>query len=259
MLDNITHRVLNDLGASCIARFNSLLDELDITSVKFKSINDAVTVMDLELQRAIFGFIEKIDPGSSVISEEKLPTTRVPDCCWIVDPLDGTSNFIQGVNLYGCSIAKVDGAKVLAAVVCDFTTKKTYTALSSRGAYINGQPLVKRRSKIRLLGASTGFLKTTYGIPGGCNIRVLGCQSLQLCMVAEGILDATTNYEAKSWDDAAGSLVVQEAGGVYVNAYRDIPWASLAADDMQLSSLAISESHGELYDHYLRALKTVEE
>ena len=218
--------------------------------IKFKSENDAVSSVDLSLEQMIINFISRYDPKSPVISEENLTHYDKAETVWLIDPLDGTSNFIQNLKPTCISIAKVKKNKVLEAIVIDLSNSDIYLALKGLGAYLNGNRISPKPALIKLIGLSTGYFNNNYKIPLGWNARIFGSQALHLCYVSKGSLSVSISIEAKAWDDAAGSLIISESGGHYENQYPDIDWQTLALNNMSLCSRAImaKESYDEIKD-----------
>jgi myo-inositol-1(or 4)-monophosphatase len=218
---------------------------LNFASISFKSHNDAVTNVDILFQDKIIELINDLDPNVKCLSEEAEFWEGELQDCWIIDPLDGTSNFIQGLRPSAISIAKVSGKDVLAALVIDLSNLDVYSAVKAKGARLNFRKIEVLNSNIQLIGMSTGYLRAGGLIPSNWNVRVIGSQALQLCFVAMGTLSSTISNEAKAWDDAAGSLIVEESGGLYMHEYMDQSWCMLATSMQSLRSRAITSALDE--------------
>ena len=235
----ISHQGLADVGSSlfkAVSMFRGVG-----APITYKAENDAVTDFDIFLQQKVFDKLSVLDPGVPVLSEEKVYPCEV-ESVWIIDPLDGTSNYIQGLSPSAIVAAKVCGTDVLAALIVDISSGDIYTAINGRGAEFNGKSLICEKASIKLVGASSGYLKRGSRIPENWNVRILGSQALHLCMVARGVFSACVNYEAKAWDDVAGCLIVSESGGSYRNQYPDETWIKLAVDGLSLASFAANTS-----------------
>jgi myo-inositol-1(or 4)-monophosphatase len=203
---------------------------IGIDSATLKGRGDFVSKADLEAQDAALGVIRETFPGHGVMAEEESPTARAgqaPDTpLWIVDPLDGTANFLHGHPMYAASVAlSIDGRAVAGAVSCS-TTGERWWAARGEGAYKNGSRI--RVSSIPGLEGSlvgTGFpFKVQHLIPAyvdqlarvlraGAGVRRGGSASLDLCYLAEGRLDGFWELFLSPWDFAAGIVIVEEAGG----------------------------------------------
>ena len=199
---------------------------------------DLVTAADIAAEQAFREMVAARFPDHQVIGEEQRdPPPRRDDarCRWIIDPLDGTTNFAHGLALFCVSIAlEVDGTLEI-GVVYDPIGEELFTAERGRGATVNGQPL--RVSTTGTIGDGllcTGFPYTIrdgqarqvaiFGafLGRARAVRRLGSAALDLCYVAAGRFDAFWEEQLHPWDIAAGALIVAEAGG-RVTAYDDGP------------------------------------
>ena len=210
-----------------IARATENLDRLEIES---KSANDYVTEVDRAAEKEIIYHLSKAYPDHAFLGEEG-GSSGNPDSeyRWLIDPLDGTTNFIHGIPHFAVSIACEYRGKLEHAVVLDPIRREEFTASRGRGAQLNGRRI--RVSKLAglegaLLGtgipfkerqtehleAYTGTLKTFAAQSAG--IRRAGSAALDLAYVAAGRLDAFWEIGLAPWDIAAGALLVREAGGL---------------------------------------------
>lgn len=242
MSNKINHQALDSLATDLKNNLMELLIKDDL-EISYKSSNDAVTSVDLAIEKALFQSLALLDPGVKVISEEKRSSVLGSQPCWIIDPLDGTSNFIQGLYPSSISMAKVLGTEILAALTLNFLNGDTYTAILGAGARLNGRPIEAGGLQINLMGSSTGYIRRQGYVPEGWNLRILGSQAIQLCHVATGVLGANTSQESRAWDDAAGALIIRESGGLYRNKYPDETWADLAQSDVELASQAVGKMY----------------
>lgn len=191
-----------------------------------KGAQDYVTDIDLAVDRFLSGALPAI-ADVPVLSEERAIAagTRL-DAYWIVDPLDGTGNFIAGLPLYGVSVALVDRDGPRLAAVASGADGALWTARRGAGAARNGMRLDLGRRPSELIVLSTGLLDqiaaagpdvfTAFRRLG--KIRNLGAQALHLCGAAAGQFAAVLSREARFWDEAAGGLILREAGGVWRSA-----------------------------------------
>ena len=191
--------------------------------IEAKAADDFVTDLDRRLEAEIFEDLGRHFPGVPMLGEESLvPGQRLPEDCFLVDPLDGTSNWIAGISFCGISIARVTNGRTICSAVADATTGTVYAAARGGGAFKNGARLMTKSNPDKLFGLSTGALEAMWAEPSALEtmrrfgkFRNLGAQSLQLCLVAEGALVFSASIEARLWDDAAGRLIVTEAGARY--------------------------------------------
>jgi len=200
---------------------------------------DLVTSTDLALQARLTAALEALLPGSVAIGEEGYAEPTAPSGVpvWIIDPLDGTVNFVAGLPAYAISVALlVDGRPVLAAVH-DIPHVCTYSALEGGGAYLDNTRLVPRPTKARLAILSSGLLSDLAARDPGAlvallrqyKLRNLGSQALHLCHAAAGRVALVASREARGWDDLAGALIAREAGLTF-GSYRPDP-ARLPGDE----------------------------
>ena len=196
------------------------------TDIFFKGDSNPVTNVDHRSERAILSVLARHCPDDPVVREES--GGELPDGgrVWLVDPIDGTSNFIRGFPWVGVSVALwVDDAPAV-GVVIDVTTGDEYTAMAGRGARRNRSPInVSLTQDLRESLIVTGFpydrrerteiCKTRFRqvLAAAQGIRRLGAASLDLCMVASGKLDGYWEEDLSPWDMGAGVLMVAEAGG----------------------------------------------
>ncbi|TRZ68504.1 MAG: inositol monophosphatase [Comamonadaceae bacterium] len=207
---------------------------LDIESVRIsqKKVNDFVTEVDHAAEQAIIETLLTAYPGHGIWAEESGKEFGAKDSefVWIIDPLDGTTNFIHGLPVYCVSIALAVRGKVEQAVIYDPTRNDLFTATKGRGAFLNDRRLrVSKRTELKGCLISTGFpfrenddfaqylnmmgevMQKTAGL------RRPGSAALDLAYVAAGFTDGFFEFGLQPWDVAAGSLLVTEAGGLIGN------------------------------------------
>ena len=207
---------------------------LDIESVRVsqKKANDFVTEVDHAAEAAIIETLLTAYPGHGIWAEEtgREHGAKDSEFVWIIDPLDGTTNFIHGCPVYCVSIALAAKGKVEQAVVYDPTRNDLFTATKGRGAYLNDRRLrVSKRTELKQALVSTGF---PYRVDDNINhyltlmgevmqrsagLRRPGAAALDLAYVAAGYTDGFFELGLQPWDVAAGSLLVTEAGGLIGN------------------------------------------
>jgi myo-inositol-1(or 4)-monophosphatase len=207
---------------------------LDIESVRVsqKKANDFVTEVDHAAEQAIIETLLTAYPGHGILAEESGSEHGAKDSeyVWIIDPLDGTTNFIHGLPVYCVSIALAVKGKVEQAVVYDPTRNDLFTATKGRGAYLNDRRLrVSKRLSLKESLISTGFpfrdgddiqkYLAMMGeiMPRTAGLRRPGAAALDLAYVAAGYTEGFFETGLQPWDVAAGSLLVTEAGGLVGN------------------------------------------
>lgn len=207
---------------------------LDVESVRIsqKQINDFVTEVDHASEKIIIETLLTAYPGHGILAEEsgKEYGAKDSEFVWIIDPLDGTTNFIHGFPVYCISIALAVKGKVEQAVVYDPTRNDLFTATKGRGAYLNERRIrVSKRTQLKDCLISTGFpfrpgdnFKSYLNMMADvmqrtAGLRRPGAAALDLAYVAAGFIDGFFETGLSIWDVAAGSLLVTEAGGLVGN------------------------------------------
>jgi len=206
------------------------LERVDIVSFEEKGRNDFVTDVDKAAEKEIIYNLRKAYPDHTIVGEETGRSEgKDSDYEWIIDPLDGTTNFIHGIPHFAVSIACLYKGQVQHAVVLNPITREEFTASRGHGAALNGRRI--RVSQRRGLGGAligtgipfngysyenmTPYLTALNEIAGQtAGIRRPGAASLDLAYVASGRFDGFWEMNLKPWDIAAGLLLVTEAGGL---------------------------------------------
>ncbi len=206
--------------------------DLEAVRISQKQVNDYVTEVDHASEQAIIETLLTAYPGHGIMAEESGSEQGAKDSefVWIIDPLDGTTNFIHGFPFYCVSIALAVKGKIEQAVVYDPTRNDLYTATKGRGAFVNDRRLrVSKRTDLRQCLLATGFpfregdnFKQHLAIlgdimPRTAGLRRPGAAALDLAHVAAGLTDGFFETGLQPWDVAAGSLLVTEAGGLVGN------------------------------------------
>jgi myo-inositol-1(or 4)-monophosphatase len=206
--------------------------DLDRVTVSVKSPNDFVTEVDAAAERVIIDTLLQAYPGHGILAEEsgREHGAKHSDYLWIIDPLDGTTNFIHGLPQYAVSIALSFRGKIEQAVVYDPNRNDLFFATKGRGAFLNDKRLrVSRRLRLQEALIGTGFpfrkgdnfrryLQIFETVMQSCaGMRRPGAAALDLCYVAAGWYDGFFETGLSAWDVAAGSLIITEAGGLVGN------------------------------------------
>lgn len=216
--------------------------------------HDLVTAMDVESERLIVNELRSRTPGCSFIGEESGRETGTSGVTWVIDPLDGTVNYAHGIPLYCVSIAAVIDDRVVAGVIVAPSLGETWCAARGEGAFCNDEQVyVSATSELADSILVTGFPYNVSNNPGSCHeqfvsmlkrglpIRRLGSAALDLAWTAAGRFDGFWEIALKPWDVAAGSLLVEEAGG-RITHYNNLPF-SLALESVIATN---SRIHDEL-------------
>ncbi|MBS0211426.1 MAG: inositol monophosphatase [Planctomycetes bacterium] len=203
-----------------------LLDWAGRFSVSEKGPADLVTEADVAAQTSIQATLLGAFPGHGFLGEENLSiASRDNDLTWIVDPLDGTTNYVHSIPHYAVSIALAQGNQPIVGVVFDPVAKECFAAMRGRGATLNGKPM--KTSGVTTLDRAVTAVSSPPGINAESqelkdflkiillsqSMRRSGSSALNLSYIAAGRYDAYWSLSAKPWDVAAGFLLVAEAGG----------------------------------------------
>ncbi|NOY55129.1 MAG: inositol monophosphatase [Actinobacteria bacterium] len=216
-------------GASAIRRLFGHL-----TSVDYKGKVNPVTAADRESEERIRTLVSRERPGDAFLGEEEGGDLENTERMWIVDPLDGTVNFVHGVPHVAVSVALYEGGRPLVGVVLDVFRQEVFHAMAGGGAWLNDRRLTVSPTKtLDKAIVATGFpydrreRADEYARTLGAvlariqGLRRMGTASLDLTWLAAGRYDAFWELDLAPWDVAAGLLLVREAGGVVTNRTGD--------------------------------------
>lgn len=194
--------------------------------IETKGLHDFVTYVDKQSELRITSALSKLLPGAGFIAEEKTLGSKGERYRWVVDPLDGTTNFIHHIPLYSVSIALMDGEEVILGVVYEANLDECFYSWKGSPAFLNGKEIkVSERVVISDSLLATGFpyynysdlekymRLFTYFLKNSHGLRRLGSAAVDLAYVACGRFEGFFEYGLNPWDVAAGSFIVQQAGG----------------------------------------------
>jgi myo-inositol-1(or 4)-monophosphatase len=203
----------------------------DEAKIENKGLHDLVSYVDKASEKMIIEELQKLLPESGFIAEEGTSNKRGERFNWVIDPLDGTTNYIHGIPVYSVSIGLLDGEELVVGVVYEVGHDECFYAWKNGGAYLNGQPIkVSDRAEIQNSLLATGFpynnfdkmesyMETLHwAMKNARGVRRLGSAAADLAYVACGRFDAFWENDLKAWDVAAGSVIVKEAGGIVTDA-----------------------------------------
>jgi myo-inositol-1(or 4)-monophosphatase len=206
--------------------------DLDLLKINVKSPNDFVTEVDHAAEQAVIETLLTAYPGHGILAEEsgREHGAKHSEYLWIIDPLDGTTNFIHGFPVYAVSIALAHRGTIQQAVVYDPSRNDMFYASKGRGAFLNDRRLrVSKRTRMNEALIGTGFpfrkgdnfkryVKMFEEVMQHCaGLRRPGAAALDLCYVAAGWYDGFFETGLNPWDVAAGALMITEAGGLIGN------------------------------------------
>lgn len=198
----------------------------DSSRTESKGLHDFFSYVDKESEQMLVEKLSAILPEAGFLAEEGTSTQKGRKYCWVIDPLDGTTNFVHGVHPYSISVALQEDGESVAGVVYEVGGSELFSSWKNGGAWLNGQPVhVSSAAHLsdsliatglpysdfsrldRYMNSLTHFCKTTHGI------RRFGSAAIDLSYVACGRFEVFYEYGLKPWDFAAGMLMVREAGG----------------------------------------------
>lgn len=221
-------------------RFNTLKD------VRFKSEGNPVTDVDIEVEQAMISVLRRAFPTFGILSEESPPIKSDSPYTWVIDPLDGTRNYVGGIPHFCTTIALAKNGTVLFGITYDPIRKEKFSSQKGSGAFVNQFPLSvskKQDLKSSILGLDIGYYPkhakaATQLVSAFQNqtqaIRILGSAALGLAYAASGRLDIYCHFSLEPWDLAAGILFIEEAGGMATD-IQLVP-ANLASKSVIVSS-----------------------
>jgi myo-inositol-1(or 4)-monophosphatase len=226
--------------------------------VEVKGEHNFVSYVDKTAEKILVQELTKMLPEAGFIAEENQSLQRADRFNWIVDPLDGTTNFIHGVPLYSISVALTDGDEIILGVVYEINLEEAFYAWKNGPAFLNGKEIkVSGSPDLDSSLVATGFpyydyslleaylelfkelMKTSHGV------RRLGSAAVDLAYVAAGRYDIFYEYGLNPWDVAAGALIVKQAGGRVTD---------FKGEDDYLFGKKIVASNGKTHDEFLKKL-----
>ena len=197
------------------------------SEISYKGTVDLVTNFDTQAQRMIFDHLSSCFPDHDYLAEEGLSQNKGAEFRWIIDPLDGTTNYAHHFPVFTVSIALERKGEVVLGLIYDPMREEMFSAVKGKGSFLNGEgirvsavddlnksllatgfPYDIRASKVNNITHFNNFLTRVQGI------RRCGSAAMDLCYVASGRFDGFWELKLSPWDMAAGALIVQEAGGL---------------------------------------------
>ena len=202
------------------------LGKVKTHDVEAKALNSLVSYVDTTAEKRLVEGLSALLPGSKFLTEEKTVAQEEGRFRWIIDPLDGTTNFLHQLPFFSVSVALQEEGQTVIGIVYEVNQKECFYAWKGGGAFLNGTPIkVSDTNSIQEALVATGFPYYDYSYMGAYfqvleylmlntrGIRRLGSAALDLAYVACGRFDGYFEYSINSWDVAGGAFLVQEAGG----------------------------------------------
>lgn len=229
-------------------------------SIEFKTNeSNLVTEIDQKSEQLIKSFITKEFPNHGILAEESGSMDGDSEYLWIIDPLDGTTNFAHGLPIFSVSIGVQKNGETVCGVVYDVMRECLYSAELGNGSYCNNQKIyVNNNNNIKRSVLVTGFPYDISENPefaierfaaflrNSRAVRRLGSAVIDLCYVASGVFDGYWEVSLQPWDMCAGKLIVEEAGGIVTN---------FKNEKLDIFSKQILASNGNIHKEMLEILK----
>jgi myo-inositol-1(or 4)-monophosphatase len=222
-------KLTNDVCTLCRKSGKYILDEVTkirLSDIEIKSPNNFVTYVDKTSEQMLVEGLSKLLPGSGFIAEEN-PAFQKEEFTWIIDPLDGTTNFIHGVSPFSVSVGLSEGNTIILGVILEVNLNECFYTWKESPSFLNGNKIRVSNTLAIADGLfATGFPYYDYGrleayidvfrylMQNSRGIRRLGSAAADLAYVACGRFDGFYEYGLSSWDVAAGSILVKNAGGM---------------------------------------------
>ncbi len=200
--------------------------QVQLSDIDVKSRNSLVSYVDTQAERQLVDQLQSLLPQAAFLTEEGTVETQPAPYQWIIDPLDGTTNFLHQLPFFAISIALQHNRETVLGVVYEVMRKECFYTWKGGGAWLNGTPImVNNNAQLQDAMIATGFPYFDYShleeylgvfqyfMKNTRGIRRFGAAALDLAFVACGRFDAFYEYSLNPWDVAAGALLVQEAGG----------------------------------------------
>jgi myo-inositol-1(or 4)-monophosphatase len=227
----------------------------DINRAESKGLNDLVSYVDKGSEKLLVERLSMILPEAGFLAEEGTSAKEGVKYCWVIDPLDGTTNFVHGVHPFAISVALTEDIEPVAGVVYEVGGNEIFTAWQDGGAWLNDQPIrVSGTQRLSESLVATGFPYSDFGrldkymdcLKHFCKathgIRRLGSASVDLAYVACGRFDTFYEYGLHPWDIAAGIVLVREAGGRI---------SDFSGNERNLSGDEVAAANNLVFDEFL--------
>ncbi len=203
------------------------IEKIKVADIKNKGVRDFVTYVDVNAEKMIVEALKKILPEAGFITEEGVETHRAEKYNWIIDPLDGTTNFVNKVPIYCTSIALMEDSEIVVGVIYEPNSDECFYAYKNSKSYLNGE-VITVHDKPELISSlfATGFPYQEYEkmdeyvkvfkyfLSNSSGVRRLGSAAVDIAYTACGRFQGFYEFGLKPWDVAAGVIIIKQAGGV---------------------------------------------
>lgn len=231
----------------------------DASAIEYKGLNDLVSYVDKNAEKQLVRNLSKLLPDAGFITEEETVNTLGKTYTWIIDPLDGTTNFIHGIPTYAISIALYEEDKPVIGIVYEINRGEMFFTFKGGAAYLNNREIqVSKNDKLSQSLLATGFpyyqfdkqrnyMQLFTEMMQKCHgLRRIGSAAVDLAYVACGRFDAYFEYNLNAYDIAAGAYLVQQAGGSVMN---------FSGGDEFLEKREMLATNGKVTDEILVTIK----
>jgi myo-inositol-1(or 4)-monophosphatase len=235
-------------------------ETFSMSRVELKGQNNFVSYVDKNAEEQIVTALRKLLPEAGFIAEEGTAASSNERYRWVVDPLDGTTNFIHGLAPYAVSIALMDGDEVILGVVHEAVAGECFYAWKGSKAFLNGREIhVSEAATVEESLIATGFPYCNFGkiqrymsslayfMQRSHGVRRLGSAATDLAYVACGRFEAFYEYSLQPWDVAAGSLIVQQAGGKV---------SDFSGGNTYIFGQELVSANANIYDEFMEIVKS---
>jgi myo-inositol-1(or 4)-monophosphatase len=232
-------------------------------NIEFKTgENNLVTDIDKASEKLIVNFVKKKYPAHGILAEEGSGTNTNEEFVWVIDPLDGTTNFAHSLPIFAVSIGVQKNGETIAGVVYDVMNDIIYSAEKNAGAFANGEKIfVSKREKLSQSMLVTGFPYDIKDNPGKAferfelltkesrGMRRLGSAAIDFCYLAKGVFDGFWEVHLHPWDICAGKLIVEEAGGMITD---------FKGNRIDIFSKKILSTNGKIHNQIIKLMDTID-
>jgi myo-inositol-1(or 4)-monophosphatase len=251
---------VNDICREAATFIRSARTDFDDSVVMEKSHNSLVSYVDTTSEKILVERLGKLIPGSTFLTEEETTQQTSGEWQWIIDPLDGTTNFIHDIPVFAISVALLHHGEIVAGTVLEVNKDECFYAVKGLGAYLNGDSISVSKKALSSSLVATGFPYYDYRFTDAYlqvlkklmletrGIRRLGAAAVDLAYVACGRFDAFFEYSLAPWDVAAGALIVKEAGGIVCDFKQEQNW---------LHGRSIVACSPSVYDEFLPTMADI--
>ena len=255
-IDSIGKKVC-DIAVSVGGYLKEEQQQLKKSAIELKSVRNYVTYIDKEAEKRLVEKLGGIIPDAGFLTEEATVEYVRKESVWIIDPLDGTTNYVHGDTPFSVSIALMKNGEIILGVVYDPIADELFYAAGTGGALLNGKP-IRVSDKDKLKNGYVGFgipyslsvegekiVRNAMGMFRECTFRIKGSAAIEICYVACGRADAYFHSGLSPWDVAAGAFILKRAGGKPTDFSRG---------DDYLFGKEIVASNGKIHEDVMRVI-----